>query len=77
MKKVKEYLAEKKPERVDGFMKGAQAMVKFIVGQFDEFEFYLPESYETENSVILSYYKEEALTPTFLYFIDGLKAMKC
>jgi hypothetical protein len=40
---------------------------------FDEFTFYLPESYDCENIVILSYYPEGAETPIFVFFMDGLK----
>lgn len=76
MKKVKEYLAEKKPERVTPFMTGAKDMVKFILERFDDFEFYTPESYDTDNCIIMAYWKEEALTPTFIYFMDGLKEEK-
>lgn len=76
MKRVKEFLTGNKPDRVDSFMKGAQEMVKFVLGQFADITFYTPESYDTENSIIMSYYKEEALTPTFLFFLDGLKEMK-
>jgi hypothetical protein len=57
-------------------MKGAQEMVKWILSTFDEFSFYTPESYENENIIILSYYKPEALAPTFVYFMDGLKGQK-
>ena len=51
-------------------------MVKFILGQFGDCQFYTPESYETENCIIISYYKGESETPTFLYFMDGLKGIK-
>lgn len=73
MKKVKAQLEEKNPDRVKDFMSGAGAMVKHILENFDEYTFYTPESYDTENSIILSYYKGEESAPTFLYFIDGLK----
>jgi len=73
MKKVKTYLEEKNPERVKDFITGAGAMVKFILENFEEFTFYTPESYDTENNMILSYYKGEDVAPTFLFFIDGLK----
>ncbi|EGR30765.1 translationally controlled tumor protein, putative [Ichthyophthirius multifiliis] len=73
MKKVKTHLEQTKPERVADFVKGAGEMVKWILGNFDEFSFYTPESYDTENTIILSYYKGEDATPTFVYFIDGLK----
>jgi len=48
-------------------------MFKWILATFDEFSFYTPESYETENLIILSYFKKDAGAPTFLYFMDGLK----
>ena len=73
LKQVKEKLAVANPDRVDKFMAGAALAVKWIIGQFDEFTFHLPESYDAENIVILSYYKEGHETPTFLYFMDGLK----
>ena len=76
MKKVKEYLEKKNPERVAAFMKGAQGFVKEVLSNFDEYSFYTPESYDTENSLIMAYYKEEALTPTFRYFMDGLRMEK-
>ena len=72
MKRVLEYLSKENPDRVATFKKGAAAMVKFINANFNEFTFYTPESYDTENSIILSYYKGEDLAPTFLYFMDGL-----
>jgi NAD(P)H-flavin reductase len=75
VKKLKEHLEKNNPDRVQPFMKGAQEMVKFIVSNFDEFSFYTPESYDMDNSIILSYFKEGEDTPTFLYFMDGLKAI--
>lgn len=76
MKKVKEYLTTKNPDRVAPFMKGAQEMVKWILTNFDDLTFYCPESYENENLIIISYYKGSDHAPTFLYFMDGLKAEK-
>lgn len=72
MKLVKEKLSETNPDRVDAFMKGANDLAKFIISTFKEFTFYTPESYDIEHSIILSYYKGEDETPTFLYFMDGL-----
>lgn len=76
MKKIKEYLEQNKPDRVQPFMKGAQEMVKWILANFDDFQFFLPESYDSENMIILAYVKEknnDKATPTFVYFKDGLK----
>ena len=35
--KVKNHLAEKKPDRVDAFQKGAQDFVKNLVGKFEDY----------------------------------------
>eukprot|EP00335_Anophryoides_haemophila_P000071 CAMPEP_0204821612 /NCGR_PEP_ID=MMETSP1018-20131115/35794_1 /ASSEMBLY_ACC=CAM_ASM_000518 /TAXON_ID=46462 /ORGANISM="Anophryoides haemophila, Strain AH6" /LENGTH=172 /DNA_ID=CAMNT_0051937909 /DNA_START=30 /DNA_END=548 /DNA_ORIENTATION=+ len=75
MKRLKAKLSETKPERVEGFMKGAAELVQWVVKNFDEFTFYLPESYDTENIIILSYYDGEDAAPTFVYFLDGLKGI--
>jgi len=37
LKKVKGYLEEKQKDRVEPFMKGAQAFVKWVVENFKEF----------------------------------------
>lgn len=73
MKNVMAKLQEEKPERVEPFKKGATEMIKWIVKTFEEFTFYTPESYDFENSIILSYYKGEDETPTFVFFMDGLR----
>lgn len=73
MKSIKTHLEEHNPDRVAAFVKGAGEMVKWILSTFEEFTFYTPESYDTEHTIILSYYKGEDATPTFLYFVDGLK----
>ena len=39
-------------------------------------EFYTPSNYDVENIIIMAYYKEGSETPTFLYFMDGLNAVK-
>lgn len=39
MKEVKAKLAETKPEEVEAFEKGAQALAKKIVGDFKNYEF--------------------------------------
>ena len=75
MKKVKAYLEETNPDRVKDFMAGAGGMIKWILETFDEFTFYTPESYDTENCIILSYWKGEETAPTFVYLIDGLKGV--
>jgi len=74
MKKVKTYLEEKNPDRVAPFMKGAKEMFTWILSNFKEFSFHMGEKCDTDASIVLSYYKGEDETPTFVYFMDGLKA---
>lgn len=73
MKKVLGYLKEKKPERVDAFMKGGRAFFDWVKANFEDLSFYTPSDYETENIIIMSYYEGENPAPTFIYVIDGLK----
>jgi len=48
-----------------------------IVGNFDEFEFYIPNGADLGESVIIpARYIGEATSPTFYFFKDGLKAQK-
>jgi hypothetical protein len=37
LKRVKDHLATNKPDRVDGFMKGAQEFIKTLIPKFDEY----------------------------------------
>ena len=61
-----------KGDRVAGFKKGATALVKFIVGKFDEFQFYVGESYDMEASMATSYTADGEENPTFFFFLDAL-----
>jgi len=75
MKKVKAKLEETNPDRVAGFMAGAKDMVTWVVKKFDDFQFFMGEKCDTEATIILAYYKEDSDdAPTFVYFLDGLKA---
>ena len=79
-KKIIAYLEENgKKDRVDGFKKGAQAFIKFIVPKYDEIELYTGANGENEDGEIvggicISYWEnEEAKGPMFYFFKDGLK----
>merc|ERR1712093_624491 len=76
MKKVKGILEESNPDRVEGFKKGANEFSKWAMANYDEFTFYTGESMDCENGIVMSYWKEDAHTPTFLYFKDGMKEVK-
>ena len=79
-KKIIAYLEEHdQKDRVEGFKKGAQAFIKFIVPKYDEVELYTGANGENEDGEIvggicISYWEnEEAKGPMFYFFKDGLK----
>jgi len=76
MKAVKEKLEATKPERVEIFVKGAQAAVKAILGNFKNYEFYVGESMNPDGMVLLLNYREDGTTPFFTIWKDGLSEMK-
>ena len=49
MKKIKGYLQENNPDKVEEFEKGAQAYAKKIVANFKDYEFYTGESMDVEG----------------------------
>ena len=75
MKRIKAHLEANQPDRVEEFMAGAKEAFKWITANFDEFSFFLPESFDAENTIVLSYYEEGDATPTFVYWMDGLKGV--
>ena len=79
-KKIIAYLEENgKKDRVDGFKKGAQAFIKFIVPKYDDIELYTGANGENDDGEIvggicISYWEDEsAKGPMFYFFKDGLK----
>ena len=79
-KKVIAYLEENgKKDRVEGFKKGAQAFIKFIVPKYDDIELYTGANGENDEGdiiggVCISYWEDEtAAGPVFYFFKDGLK----
>ena len=51
-------------------------MIKFIIGKYDEFQFYTGESYDSEAGMAFSYTMEGETDPTILFFNDGCKIKK-
>jgi len=75
-KKLKEYLQENAPERVQPFQTNMAKVAKEILSRFDEYRFYLGENMNIDGLVILEFYKEDGITPYFMYFKDGLNEVK-
>ena len=77
MQRLKKHIEENDATRVRPFMEGASAFVKAVLGRFEDYEFWSGVSYDQEALIVLSYYKAESdLTPTFVYFKDGLREVK-
>ncbi|KAL9555239.1 Translationally-controlled tumor protein [Mucor bainieri] len=76
MKALKSKLNETNPERVAIFEKNATTLVKKILGNFKDYEFYVGESMDPDGMVALLNYREDGVTPFFTFFKDGLKEEK-
>ncbi|KAG1128164.1 hypothetical protein G6F61_008069 [Rhizopus arrhizus] len=76
MKALKKELQETKPERVEAFEKGAASLVKRILTNFKDYEFYTGESMNPDGMVALLNYREDGVTPFFTLFKDGLSETK-
>lgn len=77
MQRLRKHLEENDPDRVKDFMAGASQLVKFVLGNFNEFQFYVGPSFDQSAMVILAYYKNESdEAPHFLFIKDGLREEK-
>jgi len=76
MKAVKENLKVTNPDRVEDFEKGVAAYAKKVVASFKDFEFYTGEGMNPDGMVALMNYREDGVTPYFIFWKDGLKEVK-
>jgi len=80
MKKLKDKLTEQgKTERAEALVKNIQPIIKKVIGNIKEYDFFVgegPESLELNGMVVLMFYKEDGITPYFWYFKDGLDEEK-
>ena len=79
-KKVVTYLEEHgKADRVDGFKKGAQDFIKYIIPKYDDIELYTGANGENDEgdivgAICIAYWeKDDAPGPMFYFFKDGLR----
>ncbi|KAJ1670472.1 hypothetical protein EV182_008186 [Spiromyces aspiralis] len=77
MKQIQKHLEQTNPERVTAFQKGAAAVVKKVLTNFKDYEFYTGSSMNPDGMVALLNYREDGITPYFTFFKDGLKEVKC
>uniref|UniRef100_A0A8C5QED3 Tumor protein, translationally-controlled 1 n=1 Tax=Leptobrachium leishanense TaxID=445787 RepID=A0A8C5QED3_9ANUR len=77
MKAIKTSLDERDPSRVKIFMSGASEMVKKILANFNNYQFFTGEGMNTEGMVALLDFREDGVTPYLIFFKDGLELEKC
>ncbi|KAJ1645983.1 hypothetical protein J3B02_002538 [Coemansia erecta] len=66
----------KSDEEIEAFKKRASELVKKILGNFKDYEFYIGESMNPDGMVALLNYREDGVTPYFTFFKDGVKEQK-
>nr|AFA52588.1 hypothetical protein [Vaucheria litorea] len=62
--------------QIKAFMAIAPDMVKFLLENYKEYQFYTGSSYDPSGAMAFAYYKEGALTPSFVFIEAGLKVTK-
>jgi len=78
MKKVKEILKENKKsdKEIEEFETGAKAFAKKIVGKIKDYDFFVGEGMDPDGMVALMDYREDGVTPFFIFWNHGLKEEK-
>jgi hypothetical protein len=78
---MKKYLKTLTPlvpkEREPTFKGDIQDAVKFLISKIKDLQFFVGESMKDDSTMVFAYYKENSTDPTFLYFGDALKEVKC
>lgn len=78
---IKKYLKILTPlvpaERQASFKKDVESAVKFLLSKLSDLQFFVGESMKDDSTMVFAYYKEGQSNPTFLYFRDALKEVKC
>lgn len=74
--RLKEKVAEKNPDRVESFTKGMQKFIMEALKSFDKWRFYLGENMDFEAMMVLQGYRDDNITPYFIFFKDGLEEEK-
>merc|ERR1711973_438219 len=75
-KAIVEKLKETKPERVDVFKSGVNTLLRNVIKSLKEYEFYTGASMNPEGLVVLQNYREDGITPYFIFLKDALEEVK-
>lgn len=79
-KKVRQKLKEDpnvEGKDVKAFTAAAPTFCKWLLGKYNDLQFYSTSSMDPEGSMVFSYYKDGAVNPTFVYIAAGMKEEKC
>lgn len=79
LKCVSKRVGEKNPEKAKEFQECVQGYWKeHVLGKFSDWQFYRPANYEAECQYIIPCnYREDGVTPYFVFIVDGLIQEKC
>lgn len=77
MMRVKAHLEKENPDRVKPFMAEAQAFVKKILTNFDDYVFYTGASQDDEAMCPIVFYGPDGMSPFMYIFKDGVREEKC
>ncbi|KAG5452995.1 Translationally-controlled tumor protein [Clonorchis sinensis] len=72
LKKVKELVAKKDPARVESFQKAVETYMKNVLANFKDYQFFIGEKMDPNGCVALMNYREDGMTPYFVFLKDGL-----
>ena len=81
VKKLAEKVKEENPENEEKqklFQKSCGELAKFVLGKFDDCEFYLNEDNDMDGAVVIGFWEDASVDkgPTFLFFKDALRREK-
>jgi hypothetical protein len=54
------------------FVPNASEVVKKVLGEFEEYQFFAGQSMNADAMIVLCRYKEDGMTPVFYFWKDGL-----
>merc|ERR1712227_445703 len=66
-------------EEIKQFMEEAPNFFKYLLEKYDDLQFFVSKSMNPDGGIIFSYYKDGAMTPTFVYIEKDTKFLnfKC
>ncbi|VDQ11854.1 unnamed protein product [Trichobilharzia regenti] len=76
LKNIKERLSRENPERASIFENNVKGYLANVLKNLDDYEYFTGESMNPDGMVVLMNYREDGMTPYFVFFKDGLTEEK-